>query len=79
MLIAREHVETPNGVVREILFYVLRYLAALGLLVKARLLSRHNGLVASRDFAFMPKPRQEARLSRFVGASASPPRRSRGN
>jgi hypothetical protein len=49
----------------------LRYLAALGLLVKARLLFRHNGLIASRDFAFTPKRRKRARLSPSIGASAS--------
>ncbi len=35
----------------------LRYLGALSALIRARIVFRHGALIASHDFAFMPKPR----------------------
>jgi hypothetical protein len=48
----------------------LRFWGAARELLRAKVLYRHDGMVATRDFAFAPKPRSQGRLSPGVGRSA---------
>lgn len=49
----------------------LRYLGAVRELCCAKLLFRHRGLIATRDFAFMPRSRSPKRVSSSVAKSDS--------
>jgi hypothetical protein len=47
----------------------LRFLGALRELLKAKLVFRHNGLIALKDFAFMPRTKSQVRLPQSVRRS----------